>query len=556
MTGEADELRSDSRCRVSLALCGALALNLPNFVYPYFEDTALFAAFGRWMHEGRLPYRDLIDQKPPGIYWLSYVTYSLFGTSALGARMVELVAIIALALGCGRIVARVLPAAHSWSILVAAAFCSGSFWRLPERGQVEFFEAAAMTWSVALALDYLDRRRSREAFLSGLGLGLATWFKPQAILVTLPILLTWVAGPLSSRPFRSATRGTLLLAAGGAAASTPFLAWLAWTRALAPFLELYQYVQQGYLALAPVPTFARVIGDLRLPTTPPATAILVLVFVTLGLVRVAGGGPTDRQRSARFVLLGGWLIAGFAQFLSGRFLFHYHKIIMIPALAVLAAVGSWWLVSSLFARMGQRATALRRIAMPGALVLTFLLFAMTPKILDDAVALVHWSVAEEADPLWCRYGRYSYYYDYCAQATAAEHVRIHSRPQDHTQVIALAGAYYLHSGLLPATRYPIAAVALDPRAPGHSLRLEEFLGDLLRNRPVFIIVRTTDYFPWFGAPPGAAIVRQEPSLERLLTEEYRFEGEISPGLLSYRFDPSEPRTSISQPLVAPQQGPQ
>ena len=77
---------------VAFSLCAAavVLVNLPNFIYPFFEDSALFAAVGRWMHAGLVPDRDLLDMKPPGIHWVAYLTYALFGTSALGARAVEL----------------------------------------------------------------------------------------------------------------------------------------------------------------------------------------------------------------------------------------------------------------------------------------------------------------------------------------------------------------------------------------------------------------------------------------------------------------------------------
>ena len=52
-------------------VAAVILVNVPNFVYPFFEDSAIFAAVGRWMHAGLLPDRDLLDMKPPGVHWVA-----------------------------------------------------------------------------------------------------------------------------------------------------------------------------------------------------------------------------------------------------------------------------------------------------------------------------------------------------------------------------------------------------------------------------------------------------------------------------------------------------
>ena len=56
-----------------LDLAGALAalvLGLPSLAYRYGPDQAMFHYVAREWLEGRLPYRDVFDVKPPGIFVL------------------------------------------------------------------------------------------------------------------------------------------------------------------------------------------------------------------------------------------------------------------------------------------------------------------------------------------------------------------------------------------------------------------------------------------------------------------------------------------------------
>src|SRR5689334_17499602 len=93
------------RRRAVLAAVVAVVLyNLPNFIFPFFEDTGLFAAFGHYMWHGLVPYRDLLDQKPPGIFAVTALTSKLLGDSSIASRLVELAFIVAASLGAGAIV--------------------------------------------------------------------------------------------------------------------------------------------------------------------------------------------------------------------------------------------------------------------------------------------------------------------------------------------------------------------------------------------------------------------------------------------------------------------
>ncbi len=52
---------------------------LPNLRYPIGEDHATFCMIGQGILEGKLPYRDLWDIKPPGIYYVYALIVKIFG---------------------------------------------------------------------------------------------------------------------------------------------------------------------------------------------------------------------------------------------------------------------------------------------------------------------------------------------------------------------------------------------------------------------------------------------------------------------------------------------
>jgi hypothetical protein len=64
----ADPARAD-RFVGNLLLATAVAFALPSLAYPFGRDQALYHYVARgWFDHGLLPYRNIFDQKPPGIY--------------------------------------------------------------------------------------------------------------------------------------------------------------------------------------------------------------------------------------------------------------------------------------------------------------------------------------------------------------------------------------------------------------------------------------------------------------------------------------------------------
>jgi hypothetical protein len=96
-TGVALRLTSalrERRADVGL-IAAALVFGAFSLTYPFGHDQGLYYYVGReWLLHGRMPYRDCVEQKTPGIYLLNGVLVLLFGEQQLAIRLVDLVTIV------------------------------------------------------------------------------------------------------------------------------------------------------------------------------------------------------------------------------------------------------------------------------------------------------------------------------------------------------------------------------------------------------------------------------------------------------------------------------
>jgi hypothetical protein len=79
----------------SIGVLAAFVYGLPSLAYRYGPDQAMFHYVAREWLDGRLPYRDVFDVKPPGIFVLEALLLALFGESEVVLRVAALVAVVA-----------------------------------------------------------------------------------------------------------------------------------------------------------------------------------------------------------------------------------------------------------------------------------------------------------------------------------------------------------------------------------------------------------------------------------------------------------------------------
>jgi hypothetical protein len=504
--------------RVLLALA-VVAILVPGLVYPYFEDTALFAAVAKLALRGLRLYRDLEEQKTPGILFMEMARLSLLGASSLAARASELVSLTLAALvvaDLGR-AAGLGGRAQALLALALAALSSSAIWGLPERGQVEFHQIVFIVAALVAAARAAEDRSRALAWAAGSGAAIAwaCWLKPQAALLGVAIFVALAIAPAAAARVR--LRRLAVFVTGGVGISLLCAARLVLAGEWDAFLDVMFRFNPAYLSISHVPLAVRFhAGANLLFGTPRAAAVTALALAgTIALFLRVRRGQTPPHLA---LLCAAPLPWGMLTYVTGGYAFLYHAIASVAGLAILAAIGADALLAFV-----------PRPALRGALA-TAVLLALTVNgaWLRDAGDLVSWTTGAVATgDLYARRGVESYYYSYDAEEEAARVVDRLTPEGERFFVFGRAGATYLLAHRLPASRHLITSVAWIREFRFAAEVHDELVRELSAHPPAVILLSGNDVFRWFGQDePSAVLVLQDPVLGPWLRAHYDVSGRI------------------------------
>jgi hypothetical protein len=200
---------------------------LPTLLYPYGRDQGIFHYVGREWLNGLLPYRDLFDQKPPGIHIVYAMAHGAVGNRMIGIRIFELLGIFVM----GWLISRAFRSAQdkkagefgAATLLTAGwYFTSFDYW---STAQVELWESLFLLGAFIIAERSMDRYRA--AVVSGICAGVAFLFKFPSIVVSsiiavyLVVRFAWLSK--GKTPFSQVKQGLLALILFGAGACAPIM---------------------------------------------------------------------------------------------------------------------------------------------------------------------------------------------------------------------------------------------------------------------------------------------------------------------------------------------
>jgi Dolichyl-phosphate-mannose-protein mannosyltransferase len=176
----------NSRMWMMAALAVVFLLSLPNLQYPIGRDQATYCVIAEGLLKGKHLYRDLWDNKPPGIFYLYVPIVQLLGRAAWLVGAVDLVCVLAAAFAAFCFCARYLgPQAGAVAAVLYAYWHNRKGYinaAQPEVFMVLFVFAAFFL----LARD--GRRPKWRSFTAGLALGAAFWIKYNAV-AFLPLIV-------------------------------------------------------------------------------------------------------------------------------------------------------------------------------------------------------------------------------------------------------------------------------------------------------------------------------------------------------------------------------
>lgn len=161
------------------AIVGGLVFAHGVFVFAAITgDAGVFMTIGDGLLQGKLPYVEYFDHKPPGIYVLLAVTFGLV-RSALAAKVVVLIANLATATVVGWIGRRYLGVPYG--LAAAGLFLAGSLAYSGPRVYTEQFVALCGVLATVAFLRALSRETPRTYVLVGVLTGVAILFKQTGL---------------------------------------------------------------------------------------------------------------------------------------------------------------------------------------------------------------------------------------------------------------------------------------------------------------------------------------------------------------------------------------
>ncbi len=485
-------------------------LALPLLTYPLGRDQGEFATIGRGLLDGRVPYRDLWNPKPPAVFYVYALAMQLFGRTAAALRLIDLL-IVPLICWALWWLGRRLASGRTglWGALIFPVFYfSETFWTLTQNdGIVLLPMVLAMVCAVHSANGNAGSAVGEGlkpslvnsglfAFLAGALGAYVIWYKYPFALFTalLPVVYYFTRKPAvgAKRRFAPTRHDLYLVICFSAGMALILIGGVLYLMSIGAWDELVlsAKVTSQYTAL----TFnLNDFGGLLLPALGYRWAQwgLLALLALLGLI--AGW----RGRGWLVTLL--WLLAGLGMMLAQAKAYDYHWLPMLPPLALLAGMGIEGILAKWFpaqpASLVGGFSPFLRIRGKGAggigVVLAILLLAILA-FNTWGQAWPYLSGAEDQNAYYSRFVAGEFRADESQQVAAALRERV--VPGDSLFIWGFRPEIYYLSGLNPATRFifqfPLVGSWYPPQWR------EEAVETLWAAMPPYALVLQIDYMPW------------------------------------------------------------
>ena len=288
-------------------------------------DSAIFIYFGKAMHAGKLPYRDMFDHKGPLLWLIEYIGVALGRGSTTGIWFLELIAMtfdIAMAYLCARKVCRsrfISLLMTGLSFVPLIAFLYGG--NLSEEWALPFIYA-----SLYIYLDYLinDKLSFLRISAAGACCGAVLSIRPNMIAVWAVFSLWILAGLLLKKEWKKAGLCVTAFFTGCAAVVLPFVIYYAAYGQLGQMW--YDYITFNIFYCDTYGGFGNLVPVMKqfMQMSPLLTVPFALLAVWLIL--------SDR-RSWQWSLILFMLVSGIMASSGGRAFSHY-AIIFTPCIVM------------------------------------------------------------------------------------------------------------------------------------------------------------------------------------------------------------------------------
>ena len=491
---------------------GALVL-MPLLTYPFGRDHGVFSCVADIVAGGGVPYCDAWEMKPPGIFYLFWASFALFGRSMASPRLLDLLWTLTTAVAIWHLGRRVLSpwAGVAGAFFFLVRYVAGiTFWNTT---QCEGFTSLPLTLA-AIALVAAEQRRNHWlAAMCGALVALAMILKfTVGIFLLLPCVAVLAAQGDSARS-RLARGASYLL--GCVALLAALAGLMAWAGALNDMFEILFLWNAKYASLNPPGSnFGRELASFLVGGRQQ------LLF-PIGLLALAGAADlTLRPQAGRIRwLLPIWALSmAAAVWIQGKY-YTYHWLPLLPPMGLLAAQGlraAWFLL--------QR-SARARIALAWYVAGVVVLFAILGLAYWRSLQVpVRYALGNVPRSDFMRgferpagLGRFSLR----ANEEVAQFLRRRTAIDAPIFVWGFEPLIYHLAERAPASRFIYSVPLVTEWSPDEWR--SELIRDLEQTPPAYIVVAHNDLFPWMTErwDDSAAQLGAFPDLEQLLRRDYR-----------------------------------
>lgn len=493
-----------------------MALALPMLTFPLGRDQGEFATIGRGLLQGKAPYIDLWNPKPPAVFYVYAAAMSVFGRTVPALRAIDLLMTPFILMSIYYIGKRIeSQQVGLWATLLLGVFYfTETFWTLTQNDGIVLLP---MLLAVVCALKASEQGKTSTlwAFAAGMLCGWIIWFKyPFAVFVGVVALMYGLyVRRINWRDWLACVGGGLLVIGGGIIL---LMGMGAWEALLESATVTSQYTALG-LNLGDFVEAMQVALGFR-------WSHWGLLFILCAVGIYASLRLKERPAKRGFLGVGVWLLLALGIMLVQAKGYDYHWLPMLPPLVLFGSKGVTYITDGL-----------KRWQFPVANIFQAGLGFLLVIVLFNAVWLKAWPYLTGQEDQLAYFDRFQAGEVIAGESLrVAQYLRERNVPSDSLYIWGFRPEIYYMADLNPPTRFIFQFPLVADWYP--EAWREENVEILWAALPPYTLVLQADYMPWVTGSEldSNALLQDYTELNDWLIYNYERDTQIGNFFLWYR----------------------
>src|SRR5690606_3347865 len=166
----AEQVRDPDLWIVAAAWATIVFAAIQILLFAFGRDQGIYAMVASGLLDGKLPYRDVWDFKPPGVFLCYALSFALFGESMAAPRVLEVLGLVGLVFAFRRIALVYFDSKTAGLVGAAVAALTQAELEFWHTGQPETFGTYLIAAALVLTSHPYTRRRTRVWGWIGVGI--------------------------------------------------------------------------------------------------------------------------------------------------------------------------------------------------------------------------------------------------------------------------------------------------------------------------------------------------------------------------------------------------